>query len=282
MSKKIIKAQVTGKHQNRTALGMMTAFVAMHPSVNTSTLKEMFTTKDVCPDAGISQLFYSKSEIEQEQANGNEWFINDNACFTKDGEWLTLGNGRKLAFNKVWTAKSLEKLQTALADYGITGEVGTVDKSAAAGFEICFESVEVQVTGKFQNRTALGMMAAYVALNPSLTAEELNEQFPMKEICPDAGVEKLFFSEDEIDELIASGNEWFINGNACFDKDGEWLELGNGQKVAFNKVWTAKSLEKLQAALAEHGITGEVGSVDKSAVAGYAIDFDNSTQTIVF
>ncbi|WP_227525152.1 hypothetical protein [Moraxella sp. RCAD0137] len=47
-------------------------------------------------------------------------------------------------------------------------------------------------------------------------------------------------------------------------------------------MWTAKSLEKLQAALEEHGITGEVGSVDKSAVAGYVIDFDNSTQTIVF
>ncbi len=280
--KKITKAHIVGKFQNRTALGMMTAYIAMHPSIaSVDELRNQFPMKDICPDAGIEHLFFSESEINELMTTGKDWFVNGNACFTKEGEWLVLGNGEKVAFNKVWSAKSLEKLQLVLAEYGITGEVGEADKSAA-GFEICFESVEVHVTAKFQNRTALGMMAAYVTLNPSVTVEKLHEQFPMKDICPDAGIEKLFFDEKEINELVVTGKDWFVNGNACFTKEGEWLVLGNGEKVAFNKVWSAKSLEKLQVALAEHGITGEVGTVDNSATAGYVIDFDNSTQTIVF
>lgn len=277
----IIKAHITGKTQNRTALGMAAAYIAMHPEANTAALKEKFT-KALCPDAGIDQLLYTKREVDQKIEEGNEWFANGNAVFTKDGEWLTMGNGRKLAFNKVWTAKSLGLLQAELEKYNITGEVGTVEKSPA-GYEICFEYATAEVAAKFQNRLALGMMAAFVALHPMVNAEDLNAQFDMKEICPDAGVSKLFFSESEVAQEIADGNEWFANGNAVFAKEDEWLVLGDGEKVALSKMWSASSLQRLKEALAVYGITGEAGvEVDKSAGAGYEISYEYREESILF
>lgn len=141
MTTKIIKANVIGKHQNRTALGMMAAFLAMHPEMGLPELRATFTKQDVCPDAGIDQLFYTPSAIEQEDS---DWFKNGNACFIKDGEWLTLGNGRKIAFCKVWTSSSLGLLQEKMAQFDIYGEVGSVDKEQVAGYTITYliEKVE--------------------------------------------------------------------------------------------------------------------------------------------
>lgn len=144
MSKKITKAQVIGKSQNRTALGMMAAFVAMHPSVTAAELRTKFPKSPICPDAGIDHLFYTESEFAEQTS---DWFVNGNACFTKDGEWLTLGNGQKVAFNKVWTSGSLERLQAEMAKFGITGSVGTVSKSAPAGYEIRYEYAEEKKGG---------------------------------------------------------------------------------------------------------------------------------------
>ncbi len=143
--------------------------------------------------------------------------------------------------------------------------------------QVADDAVKARVTAKFQNRIALGMMTVYVAMHPELTLADLKKQFPMKGICPDAGIEHLFFSESEINELVATGKDWFVNGNACFTKDGEWLVLGNGDKVAFNKMWSAKSLAQLQAELAQFGIVGGVGDVDKSqTVAGFEVVYTDS------
>ncbi len=133
---------------------------------------------------------------------------------------------------------------------------------------------KAHVIGKSQNRTALGMMTAYIAMHPSIASiDELRNQFPMKGICPDAGIEHLFFSESEINELMTTGKDWFVNGNACFTKEGEWLVLGNGDKVAFNKMWSAKSLARLQEVLTAHAITGEVDKAIKTAT-GYEIRYE--------
>ncbi|OOS22976.1 hypothetical protein [Moraxella pluranimalium] len=143
--------------------------------------------------------------------------------------------------------------------------------------QVADDAVKARVAAKFQNRIALGMMTVYVAMHPELTLADLKKQFPMKGICPDAGIEHLFFSESEINELVATGKDWFVNGNACFTKDGEWLVLGNGDKVAFNKMWSAKSLAQLKAELAQFGIVGGVGDVDKSqTVAGFEVVYTDS------
>lgn len=145
MTQKIIGASVVGKSQNRTALGMMHAFIAMHPSVTAMELKAQFSKQKVCPDTGISQLFYTPDEIEQEKLGSkSEWFTKGNACFVADGEWLILGNGQKLAFNKVWTATSLALLQQEMAKFNITGTVDKKLGDTQAGFSIRYDYEEYE------------------------------------------------------------------------------------------------------------------------------------------
>lgn len=141
--REIIQANVIGKSQNRTALGMMAAYLHMYPQTTLSELNTRFTKAKVCPDTGIDKLFYTASEIEQEQSgNKGAWFTNGNACFSKAGEWLTLGNGQKVAFNKVWTASSLALLQKELAKSGIYADVDKSAKTNQAGYHISYEYAE--------------------------------------------------------------------------------------------------------------------------------------------
>ncbi|MFC0819461.1 hypothetical protein [Moraxella marmotae] len=133
---------------------------------------------------------------------------------------------------------------------------------------------QANVIGRSQNRTALGMMAAYLKMHPNTTLGQLNAKFPKQKIAPDCGIGKLFYSLDEIEQEKREGNQWFIVGNACFVADDEWLVLSSGQKVAFNKVWTANSLALLQKELAKSSIYGEVGSVQKGVPAGFVVNYE--------
>ena len=49
----------------------------------------------------------------------------------------------------------------------------------------------IKVTAKTQNAAALGVMYAYVQLNPDVSLEELRSTFP-NDIAPDKGVNELF------------------------------------------------------------------------------------------
>lgn len=137
---------------------------------------------------------------------------------------------------------------------------------------------QATIIGKSQNRTALGMMKAYLTMYPSTTLTELNTHFSKQKVCPDTGIDKLFYTADEIEQekqgSRAGRVKWFRSGNACFVADGEWLSLANGQQVAFNKVWTGKSLALLQQELAKSHIYGEVGSVPKGNAVGFVINYD--------
>ena len=135
------KAFVTGRTQNRTALGIIAAYLKMYPNTTLSELKRTFTKAEVCPDAGISELFYTEKEIEVESKTGIEWFQRDQACFTQDGEWLNV-KGNKVAFCKMWTAPSLAKLQKKAENYGISAQVGEIAKSDSnykVGYTITYE-----------------------------------------------------------------------------------------------------------------------------------------------
>lgn len=143
----ITQANVIGKSQNRTALGMMVAYLQMYPQTTLMELKTQFSKQRVCPDAGVSELFYTADDIIREKQANNSWFINDNACFTKNGEWLVLGNGQKVAFSKMWTAASLARLQKELAKFGIYGEVGKVSGNNL-GYHIDYEYAEHEETSQ--------------------------------------------------------------------------------------------------------------------------------------
>ena len=135
------KAFVTGRTQNRTALGIIAAYLELYPNTSLSELNNLFSKSEVCPDAGIDKLFYTTKEIENEKKNGWEWFQKDQACFTQEGEWLKV-KGTKVAFCKMWTAPSLAKLQKKVEKYGITAQVGDIPKNSkdySVGYTIQYE-----------------------------------------------------------------------------------------------------------------------------------------------
>lgn len=135
----IKKATVTGRTQNRTALGIVTAYLKMYPKTNLKTLLATFNKQNVCTDAGIAEIFMTKKQIDAEKKAGSEWFLNDNACFVGDGEWLTLGDGEKVAFCKMWSANSLARLQKEAQKFNIYGSVGDVPKGNNLGYVIEYE-----------------------------------------------------------------------------------------------------------------------------------------------
>lgn len=104
---------------------------------------------------------------------------------------------------------------------------------------------KVRVYGKAQNRTALGIMHAYMVMYPQATIEDLQKAFP-NELNPDSGVKKNFVRAGE------SGTD--ANWDGFFQKEDELLTMGDGSKVAVVKMWTKPSFERLVAHAAQYGI----------------------------
>ena len=52
---------------------------------------------------------------------------------------------------------------------------------------------KVRVYGKAQNRTALGIVHAYMVMNPGATLADLRKAFP-NDLCPDRGAPENFMT----------------------------------------------------------------------------------------
>lgn len=116
---------------------------------------------------------------------------------------------------------------------------------------------KVRVYGKAQNRTALGIMNAYMVMYPQATMEDLEKAFP-NELNPDSGVKVNFVRADE--------NGTDANWDGFFQKDGELLTMGDGTKVAVVKMWTKPSFERLVSHAAQYGI--EIAQFEEADGAG--------------
>ncbi|MBQ4433185.1 MAG: OmpA family protein [Bacteroidales bacterium] len=104
---------------------------------------------------------------------------------------------------------------------------------------------KVRVYGKAQNRTALGIMHAYMVMYPQATMEDLQKAFP-NELNPDSGVKINFVKAGE------KGTDAYWNG--FFQKEDELLTMGDGTKVAVVSMWTKPSFERLVSHAAQYGI----------------------------
>lgn len=104
---------------------------------------------------------------------------------------------------------------------------------------------KVRVYGKAQNRTALGIMHAYMVMYPQATMEDLQKAFP-NELNPDSGVKINFVKAGE------KGTD--ANWNGFFQKEDELLTMGDGTKVAVVSMWTKPSFERLVSHAAQYGI----------------------------
>ena len=104
---------------------------------------------------------------------------------------------------------------------------------------------KVRVYGKAQNRTALGIMHAYMVMYPQTTMEDLQKAFP-NELNPDSGVKKNF--------VRAGEKSTDANWDGFFQKEDELLTMGDGSQVAVVKMWTKSSFERLVTHAAQYGI----------------------------
>ncbi|MCR4812909.1 MAG: OmpA family protein [Bacteroidales bacterium] len=104
---------------------------------------------------------------------------------------------------------------------------------------------KVRVYGKAQNRTALGIMHAYMVMYPQATMEDLQKAFP-NELNPDSGVKKNF--------VKAGDKGTSANWDGFFQKDDELLNMGDGSKVAVVKMWTKPSFDRLVEHAKQYGI----------------------------
>lgn len=104
---------------------------------------------------------------------------------------------------------------------------------------------KVRVYGKAQNRTALGIMHAYMVMYPQATMEDLEKAFP-NELNPDSGVKKNF--------VKAGDKGTSANWDGFFQKEDELLTMGDGSKVAVVKMWTKPSFDRLISHAVQYGI----------------------------
>lgn len=97
---------------------------------------------------------------------------------------------------------------------------------------------KVRVYGKAQNRTALGIVHAYMVMYPHAKLEDLRQAFP-NELNPDKGVKENFvYAEDK-------GTD--ANWDGYFKAEDELLTMGDGKKVSLVSMWTKPSFERIVA-----------------------------------
>lgn len=125
-------------------------------------------------------------------------------------------------------------------------------------------SAKVRVYGKAQNRTALGIVHAYMVMYPHATLEDLRKAFPGS-INPDSGVKDLFIYADE----DGSSPDW----NGYFKGEDELVTTGDGKKVAVAMLWTKQSLERIIAQAKNYDI--DVEQVDTKVEGGFRLEYLN-------
>lgn len=104
---------------------------------------------------------------------------------------------------------------------------------------------KVRVLGKAQNRTALGIMHAYMIIYPQATIEDLRKAFP-NSLNPDKGTDEIFIFAEE------KGTD--SNWEGYFKKEDEVLTMGDGKKVSVVSMWTKPSFERVVEHAKQYGI----------------------------
>lgn len=179
--------------------------------------------------------------------------IAEEAGFAIDEKWNTQQCGAKLA-------KFLEESAPAPVDKPKT-EKPTVEKKndepQVKASKADIAGARVRVYGKAQNRTALGIMHAYMVMYPQAKLEDIRKAFP-DELNPDSGVKKNFvYAEDK-----GTTADW----NGFFKEPDELLKMGDGKKVSVVSMWTKPSFERLVAWAKQYGIV--VADFEKAAGGG--------------
>lgn len=130
-------------------------------------------------------------------------------------------------------------------------------------------SARVRVYGKAQNRTALGIMHAYMIMYPQAKLNDIKEAFP-DDLNPDSGV--------KINFVYAEDKGSTANWDGFFKAEDELLTMGDGKKVSVVKMWTKPSFERLVAWAKRYGIVvADFEAADKGfgKKGGFSLEYLN-------
>lgn len=126
---------------------------------------------------------------------------------------------------------------------------------------------KVRVFGKAQNRTALGIMHAYMVMYPHATFEDLNKAFP-KSLNPDCGVDRIFCLETDY-----KGQDW---AQWYFIKEDETITTGDKRVVGVCTMWTKASFERLVEHAKQYDIeVAEFEKGQKGTKGGFRLEYLN-------
>lgn len=127
---------------------------------------------------------------------------------------------------------------------------------------------KVRVFGKAQNRTALGIVHAYLVMYPHATLEDLRKAFP-NSLCPDKGAPENFLP-------LAEALTYNTKMSLYFAKDDEVLNLADGSKVALSQVWSKPSFDRIVAQAGVYDIEiAEFEKTMKGERGGYRLEYLN-------
>lgn len=128
---------------------------------------------------------------------------------------------------------------------------------------------KIRVYGRAQNRTALGIVQAYMVLYPEATLAQLREAFP-KSLCPDCGVDELFVTVKEAKSRNTPAMSLY------FAKSEETMNLVDGSAIAFAQLWTKTSFNKIVSHAAQYGIeVAEFSKTGRFERGGYRLEYLN-------
>lgn len=127
---------------------------------------------------------------------------------------------------------------------------------------------KIKVYGKAQNRTALGIVHAYLVMHPETTLNEFRQAFP-NDLCPDSGVKELLLPVEEAEKFNTKMSLYFA-------KPDEVLTLSDGQQIALAQVWSKSSFEKIVANAKTYDIViAEFEKTMKGEKGGYRLEYLN-------
>lgn len=128
---------------------------------------------------------------------------------------------------------------------------------------------KIRVYGKAQNRTALGIINAYLVMYPHATAEDLHKAFPDTLSHPMSSGQHLFVTKEMLKGYPNCVNFYFM------EKD-ELITTADNVKLAFVKMWTETEFNTLVDFAKQYGI--EVAKFEKGVKGvkgGYSLEYLN-------
>lgn len=111
----VSKVRVYGKAQNRTVLGIVNAYLLIHPNATLDDLRKAFPV-ELNPYYDINQyLFYDKkSPIPNYDDTAYQWNV-----FTDEQDILKLSDGTEIYFMKMWRADAFAAICAHAKQFGI-------------------------------------------------------------------------------------------------------------------------------------------------------------------